>query len=224
MLLPICVALKPPEGSYAENARRWGVGGYAIDACRVETSEQDASEVLSKWSPRTQGFAGKVGYNYGAVSRPDISTGRVPGRNASAAARIFSTLPPTTLKPLELCRWLARLILPPLSDPARSIREDTTGSHGRLLVPFAGVLSEAIGAALAGWPEIVAIEREETFVEQGAARFKAWGPFEAARAEAIEKAGGLKAAVDDHGRLRFSSFLPETIALPLAVPAHSHGL
>lgn len=56
-----------------------------------------------------------------------------------------------TVKPLALCEYLARLILPP--------------KPGVLLVPFAGSGSEVIGALRAGWPEVVGIEREAEYVE-----------------------------------------------------------
>lgn len=55
-----------------------------------------------------------------------------------------------TVKPLALCEYLARLIMPP--------------RPGKLLVPFAGSGSEMIGALRAGWPEVVGIEREASFV------------------------------------------------------------
>ena len=56
-----------------------------------------------------------------------------------------------TVKPLALCEYLARLILPP--------------KPGVLLVPFAGSGSEVVGALRAGWPEVVGIEREAEYVE-----------------------------------------------------------
>jgi len=70
-----------------------------------------------------------------------------------------------TLKPIELCRYLAKLILPPL-------RED--GKSRRVLVLFAGTFSESIGALLAGWDEVVAIEMEPIYVEIGEARAPIW--------------------------------------------------
>ena len=70
-----------------------------------------------------------------------------------------------TLKPIELCRYLAKLILPPP-------RED--GKPRRLLIPFAGTFSEVIGALLAGWDEVVAIEMEPVYVEIGKARAPIW--------------------------------------------------
>ena len=40
---PIIVAMKPLDGTFAENAQRHGVAGLAIDACRVAASDGDYS-------------------------------------------------------------------------------------------------------------------------------------------------------------------------------------
>jgi site-specific DNA-methyltransferase (adenine-specific) len=37
---PIIMAIKPNEGSYANNALKWGVAGLNIDGCRIVTNEQ----------------------------------------------------------------------------------------------------------------------------------------------------------------------------------------
>jgi site-specific DNA-methyltransferase (adenine-specific) len=63
----------------------------------------------------------------------------------TAGSRSHNTHP--TLKPIALTRWLATLILPPPLDEPR-----------RILIPFAGVGSEMIGAMQAGWDEIVGVE------------------------------------------------------------------
>lgn len=68
-----------------------------------------------------------------------------------------------TVKPLALCRWLATLLLPPDAYAPR-----------RILVPFAGSGSEAIGAMLAGWDEVVAVEREPEYVAIAEARMAWW--------------------------------------------------
>jgi site-specific DNA-methyltransferase (adenine-specific) len=68
-----------------------------------------------------------------------------------------------TVKPLALCEWLARLILPPARDTPR-----------RLLVPFSGSGSEMIGALLAGWNEVVGIELSEEYAEIAEARLRDW--------------------------------------------------
>lgn len=68
-----------------------------------------------------------------------------------------------TLKPIELNKWLASLLLPPDLYAPR-----------RILVPFAGVLSEAIGAELAGWEEVEAVELTPEYIPIGKARADYW--------------------------------------------------
>jgi len=72
-----------------------------------------------------------------------------------------------TVKVIALCRWLATLLLPPAQYAPR-----------RILVPFAGVGSEMIGAGLAGWDEMVGVElldtEEEPNVTIGKSRLAHW--------------------------------------------------
>lgn len=63
------------------------------------------------------------------------------------------------VKPIKLTEWLATLLLPA-----------KTGTKRRLLIPFSGSGSEAIGAKLAGWDEIVCVEKDEHYVEIATAR------------------------------------------------------
>jgi site-specific DNA-methyltransferase (adenine-specific) len=60
--------------------------------------------------------------------------------------------PHPTLKPVSLCEYLARLVLPPERETPRKI-----------VVPFAGTGSEMAGALRAGWDEVVGIEYEEEY-------------------------------------------------------------
>jgi hypothetical protein len=69
-----------------------------------------------------------------------------------------------TVKPLDLCRYLAALLLPPDSVSPR-----------RLMVPFAGSGSEMIGAMQAGWDEIVGIEQDARYCEIAKRRLQYWG-------------------------------------------------
>ena len=64
-----------------------------------------------------------------------------------------------TVKPIALTRWLASLLLPPSSVKPR-----------RLLIPFAGVASEGIGALQAGWDEVVMVEKSREYVRIGRGR------------------------------------------------------
>lgn len=67
-------------------------------------------------------------------------------------------------KPLALCEYLARLIVPPVE-----YRDAAT-----LLVPFCGSGSEILGAWQAGWRNIVGIEKEPDYVRIAEARIAHW--------------------------------------------------
>jgi site-specific DNA-methyltransferase (adenine-specific) len=67
-----------------------------------------------------------------------------------------------TVKPLDLLRYLAKLVLPPPTPDGR-----------RILVPFSGSGSEVIGAVQAGWDQAVAVEMEPIYNEMAEARIRA---------------------------------------------------
>lgn len=67
------------------------------------------------------------------------------------------------LKPMDLCRYLASLILPPKRDTSR-----------RILTPFSGSGSEMIGALMAGWDEAVGIEMSDEYCKVAEARISHW--------------------------------------------------
>jgi site-specific DNA-methyltransferase (adenine-specific) len=68
-----------------------------------------------------------------------------------------------TVKPLDLARYLATLLLPPTEYAPR-----------RLFVPFAGVASECIGSFQAGWDEITGIELTPEYIPIAEARIEYW--------------------------------------------------
>lgn len=290
-LMPIAVLMKPCEGSFAANARLWGVAGFDVDGARIE-AEMNRRSVRSaargqayaqdEWTKsavrnKTGGpntnlgrYPGNVLLDDAAAEEVGEMSGERPSGGGTKGARLGCgykndwTEPPRegypassgdasryfrrfryiarapksermrgletwhwvgdpehpegwrrvgvaewqgipkrrqmvgsnhpTLKALELTRWAARLILPPPGPEATAIRERTTGSRSRVLVPFSGVGSEAIGCALAGWADVVAIEISPSYVAQAACRWRAWGPYSAARAVAIEEAGSVERA------------------------------
>jgi site-specific DNA-methyltransferase (adenine-specific) len=67
--------------------------------------------------------------------------------------------PHPCVKPLDLCRHLATLILP-------------QSGKSRLLVPFSGSGSEMIGGLQAGWGEVTGIELSPEYAEIASARIK----------------------------------------------------
>jgi DNA modification methylase len=68
-----------------------------------------------------------------------------------------------TVKPIELTKYLATLLLPPRRQ----------GHTRRILVPFSGVASEMIGCLLAGWDEVVGIEITPEYIEIAKLRIQA---------------------------------------------------
>ena len=80
------------------------------------------------------------------------------------------------VKPIDLCRYLATLLLPP-----------STIKHRRLLVPFCGSGSEMIGGIQAGWDEVVGIEMDKHYAKIAEQRCKHW-------AEQLPTAEGWKYA------------------------------
>jgi site-specific DNA-methyltransferase (adenine-specific) len=70
-----------------------------------------------------------------------------------------------TMKPIDLTRQLATLLLPP---------ERTDGEPRRLLVPFSGAGSEMIGALLAGWDHATGIEQSAEYAGIARERLAWW--------------------------------------------------
>lgn len=70
-----------------------------------------------------------------------------------------------TAKPVDLARYLAKLLLPP---------PRLDGTPRRTLVPYSGVGSEMIGCMLAGWDEVYGIEIDPHYVEIARMRLAYW--------------------------------------------------
>jgi len=84
------------------------------------------------------------------------------------------------VKPLALTRWLATLLLPPDAYAPR-----------RILVPFAGSGSEAIGAMLAGWEHVTAVEMDADYCEIAERRAAWWRDNPDEWPEVRASAGGM---------------------------------
>ncbi len=91
-----------------------------------------------------------------------------------------------TVKPVDLCRWLATLLLPPPLDRPR-----------RILVPFSGSGSEMIGCLLAGWDEVIGVELSEEYAEIARARLTHWERYRRADSEAAEKEAAGQTSIFD---------------------------
>jgi hypothetical protein len=137
----------------AEVAERIAAADPVRYNAKAARSERDAGlegmalKDSMKWAGGSEKMAGVAGkYPDGSPRPPQYA------RN-----------PHPTVKPIALCRWLATLLLPPAEYAPR-----------RICIPFAGSGSEMIAAALAGWEEVVGIEKEAEYVEIAEARLAHW--------------------------------------------------
>lgn len=114
-------------------------------------------------------YAGKVSRlerHAGLGHLPDLVRRRVNPGGLEREKRFAPTIQKNnhpTLKPIKLTKWLAGLFLPHRRFTPR-----------RILICCAGTMSEAIGAMLAGWDEIVAVEGHQPYAEIGRARMEWW--------------------------------------------------
>jgi len=156
---PIIMAMKPNDGTYANNALKWGVSGLNIDAGRIETEDN-----TERPNGESVNCYGKLNYEKYSGGHPqgrfpaniilDEEAGQMLGdkarffytAKASKAERNGSTHP--TVKPLKLMEYLIKLIMPP--------------TNGLILDPFAGSGTTIVAATRLGYNSI-GIELEEEY-------------------------------------------------------------
>lgn len=97
---PIIVAMKPLDGTFAENAQKWGVAGLNIDGGRIAGGDWDSDAVLGKYRGSNVGKGTSVVNSFGV-------------------GEIKCTNPNSTLKG----RWPANLLLD--EDSARLLDEQS---------------------------------------------------------------------------------------------------
>lgn len=166
----ICVARKPLGGTVAANVLEHGCGALNIGACRVEGNRWPANvahdggaEILEGFPMQVSGGTtpsrprDKTRNTYGAFGGQENPDGI--GSTAGSAARFFYSAKADaadrlgskhpTVKPVDLMRWLVRLVTPP---------------GGVVLDPFAGSGTTGMACLAEGF-DAVLIEREAAFVE-----------------------------------------------------------
>lgn len=143
---------------------------------RSESTSRNAMNGTSKVAPfyADRGGASRFYYcskvsreerDHGLEDFPDSSFGDetrahgFPRRDGERGTKAKNDHP--TLKPWALCRYYARLILPP---------PRLDGKPRRILVPYSGSGSEMIGCLQAGWDEVVGIELDPKHAEKARAR------------------------------------------------------
>lgn len=169
---PIALARKPlSEKSVAAQVLKTGTGGINIGACRVGDEDgrwpadltHDGSDVATAAFPEAPGQQRPTGPQFGA--KPSVHVygdfGAVnpstPRGDEGSAARYFYTAKADgddrlgsghpTVKPVDLMRWLCRLLTPP---------------GGTILDPFSGTGTTGEAAFREGFSAVL-IEREEEY-------------------------------------------------------------
>ncbi len=170
---------EPHKNVYGGKRNRVSFPGYGDDgpASRMfhrstweyEVAEQLANADPVRYEPKVSSTEREAGLDSLETKtrhrmRPDAGPDKLTGLNTEprfAPTQVKNNHP--TLKPISLTKYLVTLLLPPDAYAPR-----------RILVPFAGTGSEMIGAILAGWEEVVGIEREANYVRIAEARLKWW--------------------------------------------------
>jgi site-specific DNA-methyltransferase (adenine-specific) len=180
---PILLARKPLDGKTLDNIGMHGTGALNIDATRVGEATYWPAHVamthagacvegfcaadcpagmIDRASPKTQASrlffcakATRAEREAGCEQLPRQEVALYTGKRHSP--RLVRN-PHPTVKPLELMRWLVRLVTPP---------------GGLVLDPFTGSGSTGVAAVLEG-RQFLGIEREAEYVDIACARMTHW--------------------------------------------------
>lgn len=180
---PIILAMKPLDGTFKQNAEKWGVGGINIEASRIETNDY--------WNRKALAITKSIYGKRKALDRFSNPMGRWPAniildeetaqavneqsgelkrhiefRDSRGASRFFYCSKASskergkgnnhlTVKPLSLMKYIITLLAPP-GDPL-------------LLDPFAGSGSTLVAAKELGI-RFIGIEKEKEYCEIANAR------------------------------------------------------
>lgn len=184
---PVILARKPLEGTVAQNTLAHGCGGINVDGCRVGESGGTKKGPIEEYGETFvygAGLSGKrvdipldKGRFPANVLIDETAAQLLDDQVGSEVSRFFYTAKTSrkereaglpqgdkranvhpTVKPIELMRYLVRLITPP---------------QGTVLDPFMGSGSTGCAAALEG-VDFIGIEREEEYFEIASARIAHW--------------------------------------------------
>lgn len=155
-LEPIVFARKPAVGSTTANVAAFGTGALNIDGCRVPAGEDEPG----RWPTNLllDGYAAAELDRQAPGERPArfFPTFRYEAKAPTSERPVVNGVAHPTVKPLELMRWLVRLVTPP---------------GGVILEPFAGSGTTVEAAVLEGF-ECIAVEREAEYLPLIEARLR----------------------------------------------------
>lgn len=153
---PIIMAMKPCEGTFKQNAEKWGQAGINIDECRIGTTRN----VPASHSKCKHGIS-MVGLGNGSKNELNPNIGRWPANLIldeeacdvfGGASRFFYCAKASsdernkennhpTVKPIKLMEYLIKLVMP----PSPSVLLDPFTGSGTTLLAAKNLGFEAIG-------------------------------------------------------------------------------
>ena len=160
---------EPEPVGYADEEGKETVDEWNChDECPVKMLDEQSGRATPK--PGRKGQRGGSGFGFFDDDKSAKKEGVWPSDPGGGASRFFYTSKANkrertcnntvennhpTLKPLDLCEYLAKLILPPERENGRR----------RIIVPFCGSGSELAGALLAGWDAGLGIDAEQEYID-----------------------------------------------------------
>jgi DNA modification methylase len=173
---PIVMFQKPYEGKPVLNIMKTGAGALNIAETKFS---KDREFAVNRFDSGMKPFGNGAGHSYKTEVENKLYPANViidegvgePFANFFYQAKASKKEKDAgledgnkhpTIKPLELTKYLATLLLPP-------VKYDT-----RLLVPFSGTGSEVIGGLTAGWDFVYGVELEEESYKTSLKRIEYW--------------------------------------------------
>jgi len=186
---PICLARKPLIGKVVDNMDEYGTGAMNIDGCRIEEESRWPANVI--FDEKAAGGLEQSRYFYcikanqnernaGCDNLPlKLNENSTYGMQTDEGLRNNNRNPENrtreqrnnhpTVKPIDLMRYLCRLITPP---------------EGIVLDPFMGSGTTGIAACLEGF-KFVGIELNEDYLEIARHRIAHWGDYEITESDTL---------------------------------------
>ena len=175
---PIILFQKPYDGKTIASIREHGAGALHIEATKYDGGRWPTNFIVVHHPLCTEAqcyhscnalrqsadgdYFMSLGWEYDIAEGTSVRY----GKKSLGLERTIGIDPPVghpTMKPLSVNIWLSKLLLPPSGFAPR-----------RLLVPFGGVMSESIGAVLAGWEHVTSVEINEEYATAGKSRAEWW--------------------------------------------------
>jgi site-specific DNA-methyltransferase (adenine-specific) len=174
---PIIMFQKPYENKPVDDITRYGAGALNIEGTKFESGREI---VTNRFKDGMKPFGNGAGHAYeGSVNTKlypanviiDEGVGepfsnffyQAKANQKERNAGLDEKNEHPTIKPIDLIKYLATLLLPPDQYAPR-----------RLLVPFSGAGSEMIGSLLAGWDYVEGVEIEKPSYEMAIKRINHW--------------------------------------------------